>query len=105
MAPEEIQGRADVSHDLGVGGLHDDLDHLSDVGDRRRVGHSHEKGRRDGHITQLGEAAANVLDVVVDTENLGGDDYRRESPRGLRPRDIGRQGETVRGRQSYGLDD
>ena len=45
------------------------------------------EGRRDREVALLGEAAADVLDVLVDAEDLLHDEHGREGAGPLRPRE------------------
>jgi hypothetical protein len=84
--------------------LGDDLHDRGHIGDGRRIGDAHEEGRGDGDVAQLGQATADVLDIVVNAEDLGGDDDGGELAARLGPGEIGRQGE-IRRREADRLDD
>ena len=74
-------GRVEVRHHLGVGHLGDDLgDDLLDVLDLRDVPLPGVQLGGDGQVAELGEPAADVLDVLVDAEDLLHDEDDRERP-------------------------
>ena len=88
LAFEELQRRADIAHHLRVAGGGDDLDDRGEVGQRRRVAGAVEEARRDRHVAQLCDPAADVQDVGVQAEHLVDDQHHRKAPRSLRASDI-----------------
>ena len=84
-------GGVEVLHDLLVRHLGDHLaDDLVDVGHGGDVALAGVEGRGHGEIARLGEAAADVLDVLVDAEDLLHDQHGRVRAGALRPGIVGR---------------
>jgi len=66
-----IDGRVEVSHDLRVGRLRNDLaNQLLHLRNLARVTLTREELRRDREVAQLGQAAAHAFDVLVRAEDL-----------------------------------
>jgi len=86
------RGGADVAVDLGGSRLHDDRPDFLHIGERRQIdARAIEESRRDRDIAEPRQPPADVLDIIVDSENLVDDDDRRMASVGGGPRDIGGQ--------------
>ena len=76
-----VDGRVEVGHHLGVGHFGDDFgENLPEFGELRDVPLARIKLRGDGKVPQLGQPAADVLDVLVNAEDLLHDEDHREGP-------------------------
>jgi hypothetical protein len=68
-------GRIEIGRDLRIGNLCDHLHDLLDIGDARDVAFAREECGGHREVAQLGETAADVLDVLVDPEDLVHDQH------------------------------
>jgi hypothetical protein len=88
--------RVQVGHHLGVRHLRDDLDDLVHL-QLRHVAVAGVQLGGDREVAELGEPAADVLDVLVDAEDLLHDEHGRERPAFVRGGPVGRDGAVLDG--------
>ena len=80
-------GRVEVRHDLCIGNRLDDFEDLLEVAQFRHVSLAGIQFRGDSEVSQLGQPAADVFDVLVNAEDLLHHQHDRKGParRGHRP--------------------